>query len=282
MPLDTPPALVWHSQIGDDDPLHQPALYPCRLLAEGDSWFSMNAVPGICLLNRLRLARDAVIVNCAMPGDTIRNMVKMRNDPAFQLEAEGGIRWDAILLSGGGNDVIDDAKWIIPARSEAPAADLPASAYCDEIQLQRTLDGVVDGYRKLFLLRDSPRSTCRTAPILIHTYDRITPRDSAARFFKGVKLRGPWFHTALVAAKVPTRRWNEVADFIFGALANRLLALGDPVRGIHVVDTRGTLKRARAGTTKSSADWQNEIHPNAGGYDKLSAVLSPVLAELLG
>jgi hypothetical protein len=273
--------VVWHQQLDDDDPFHKPSTYPCKILAEGDSWFSMNAIPGANLLNSIRLAQDTIIVNCAMPGDTIRNMIKMRNNPVLQSEITGGIGWDAILLSGGGNDVIDDAKWIIPAAARKPRDDLAPEAYCDLEQLEKTLDVVSDGYQKIFSMRDAARSSCKGKPILIHTYDKATPRDSPTTFLSVRIPSGPWLCPAMVAAKIPESRWNDVSDFVLGSLADRLLQLNDPQRNIHVVDTRDTLDRAQLGTLRTSGDWQNEIHPSSTGYNKLSGVVSPILASLL-
>jgi lysophospholipase L1-like esterase len=48
-----------------------------------------------------------------------------------------------------------------------------------------------------------------------------------------------------------------------------------------VVDTRGTLTRAELGHPGDSRDWQNEIHPNGGGYEKLAKKIEPVLEALL-
>lgn len=272
-------AVVWHFQIDDDDPFHKPSTYERKILAEGDSWFSLNSIPGTNMLESLRFKSDAIIVNCGMPGDTIRNMITMRNDPSFQREIEGGIIWDAILLSGGGNDVIDDAKWIIPASDKPQKVKNKPDQYCDTAHLKSILDMVIDGYQKLFAIRDGVRSKCKGKPVIIHTYDKATPRNSPAMFLGALKARGPWLRPALRAAQVPESEWNAVSDFILGSLADRLVTLHDPANEIHVVDTRSTLKRAEADTFRSSNDWQNEIHPNGGGYEKLAAKLSPVLAK---
>ena len=37
---------------------------------------------------------------------------------------------------------------------------------------------------------------------------------------------------------------------------------------------------AAAGTTGSNADWENEIHPNTAGYDKLAMKINQQLAQL--
>lgn len=281
MPLTYAANPVWRFQTEDDNPFHKPSSFPLKLLAEGDSWFSMNAIPAANLLEQLRFEKDNIIVNCAKPGDTIRNMVKMRNDNAFQLEVESGIKWNAILLSGGGNDVIDDAKWIIPASATKQAAGKAAEDYCDTTQLKKTLDLVIDGYEKLLSLRDGAKSTCKDAPVLIHTYDYATPTNAPAKFFDVVGLRGPWLQPAMLTAQIPQSEWNKVSDFILGSLAARLLKLHKKSRNVTVVNTLGTLTRAKLGATGNSNDWSNEIHPNRGGYAKIAAKISPVLATLL-
>ncbi|WP_373509036.1 hypothetical protein [Thiocapsa sp.] len=48
-----------------------------------------------------------------------------------------------------------------------------------------------------------------------------------------------------------------------------------------MVDTRGALTRAALGHRGDSQDWQNEIHPNGGGYEKLAKRIEPVLEGLL-
>jgi hypothetical protein len=42
-----------------------------------------------------------------------------------------------------------------------------------------------------------------------------------------------------------------------------------------------TLIPAAAGTTGDSNDWDNEIHPNHGGYKKLAATWTEELGRLL-
>lgn len=271
--------VIWHFQVDNDDPMHKPGSYEKKILSEGDSWFSLNAIPGTNLLESLRFKKEPIIVNCATPGDTIRNMVTMRNDPAFQMEIEGGIVWDVILLSGGGNDVIDDAKWIIPSSDTPQKVKARPEQYCDTATLKKTLDLVIDGYQKLFSIRDGTRSKCKGKPIVIHTYDKATPRNSPAPFANTLRASGPWLYNALTAAQIPETQWNAVSDFILGSLAERLLTLHDPANNIHVIDTRGLLTRAALDTFRSSNDWQNEIHPNSGGYAKLAAKISPVLAK---
>lgn len=281
MPLDTPANPVWHNQLDDGDPSHYVSNHNLKLLAEGDSWFSLNAFPGSNLLDCLKFDKSNIIVNCANPGDPLRTMVNVRDNDTFKLEIEGGVVWNAILLSGGGNDLIDDLGNILPPSATMQPKRANPADYCDAASLAATLDSVVQCYQTIFSWRDGPKSKCPNAPSVIHTYDRATPRDSAARFIGAFPVRGPWLKPALERAGVPPAKWNAVSDFLMGALGDRLLTLPTLAANIHVIDTRGTLARADPGTEKNSQDWLNEIHPNKGGYKKLSNLISPILAGLL-
>ena len=256
--------------------------YRHRLLAEGDSWFSIGGFPGSNLLFPLRLSRPAILVSLAQPGDTIRRMSAIASNHWLRqaLSASHGYRWHAILLSGGGNDLIDDVHRIIVRPRGCP--EHPAD-YCDEAALLATLADVERGYRRIVRLRDRTGSSCAGKPILTHTYDFVTPRNSPARFL-GLPAQGPWLYPALRQARIPQRRWNDISDYLLGRLAERIRRLGrgpDRLPAFHVVNTLDTLVPAALGTTRESNDWMNEIHPNAAGYAKLAAKIGRRLARLL-
>jgi len=68
-----------------------------RLLAEGDSWFTLSGVPAYNLLFELRFPKPTCIVNCGQPGDTIRHMAELcRNRALREALGKEGWRWDAI------------------------------------------------------------------------------------------------------------------------------------------------------------------------------------------
>ena len=102
--------------------------YGWRLLAEGDSWFSLTTVGqlGSNLLAAMALPRSAAVVNCAAPGATLQRMVDRRADArcARLLAGRRARYWGAVLLSGGGNDLIAAAQTPItlPDGSATPPA----------------------------------------------------------------------------------------------------------------------------------------------------------------
>ena len=87
-----------------------------RLLAEGDSWFSLGSVPYENLLMELDFPERTIVVNIAEPGDEIVRMASPRHVKAFKrlvANKQNAYKWDAILLSGGGNGLIDSAGKIL-------------------------------------------------------------------------------------------------------------------------------------------------------------------------
>jgi hypothetical protein len=118
-------------------------------------------------------------------------------------------------------------------------------------------------------------------PIVTHTYDYPTPRNSKAKFL-GFKVLGPWLYPALKGNDVPEEYWISLTDYIFEALASALVELPYKIENFHVVSaTRETLIRAKLGTTGEDGDWLNEIHPSAGGYKKLADIVSAELAHII-
>ncbi len=255
-----------------------------RLLAEGDSWFSMSGFPAYNLLFALRFRKITQIVSCAFPGDTIVHISELAKNRNFrEALTTPGCNWRAILLSGGGNDLIDEADDILIPEQRRDASSIGGPAdYCDQERLQKLIDEVQGGYRRLAGLRAGYGSHYQKAPMITHTYDYATPRNAPARFF--FLSLGPWLYPALKGAQVPQSAWVPVADYLIDRLAEGILSLQkgqNRIKNFYVLDTRGTLKRAKLEETGSSPDWQNEIHPNDDGYKKLAKILETKLAELI-
>ena len=87
--------------------------YAWRILAEGDSWFTIGAIPSSNLLYELRLKKRTVVLNLGYPGDTIANVSQLSANTEFTrrlVHPNWASDWNALLLSGGGNDLIEDRK----------------------------------------------------------------------------------------------------------------------------------------------------------------------------
>lgn len=255
--------------------------YAGHFLAEGDSWFGwahLNLVPSSNVLEQLPLRRSAVVISYAYSGDTMRNMGELCSNSAFAQEVRSQ-PYEAILLSGGGNDLIDALPHVL--RAADPAAPPTRAADCvDAAALDLLFDSyVLPNYRQIIGYRAAGSAANRNTPVLIHTYDVPTARDAPATFF-GKPAAGPWLLPALAAARIPQTLHLEVVAIIFARMEAKLLTLDDPAAQVHVIRTSGTINRASPGETGLSGDWINEIHPDAHGYALIAAKLAKRLAEL--
>ncbi len=265
--------------------------YAWHFLAEGDSWFTIAAIPSSNLLLELRLGRWTQVLNLAYPGDTLRHIEALaRNKDLTRFLAKRNFcsPFDALLLSGGGNDVIGAAAELI--RKKAPARADPAlpEGYVDEAALAALLLDIQAAFATIVAVRDSADSKSQGSPAFVHTYDYATPRNAPARFLGAVAIAGPWLYKAFAGSAIDIVLQQRIADLLIDRLAGALLELdsdnatsGKALPAFHVVDTRNTLVRANPTERGNSNDWINEIHPNLDGYRKIAARLSARINETL-
>ena len=264
------------SPLSPDDPD-----YAWRFLAEGDSWFTIGAIPSSNLLYELRLKKPTIVLNLGYPGDTIANISQLSANTEFSrrlAHPNWASDWNAILLSGGGNDLIDRAADII--LSTPTGAGKKAADYVDAEQLAAFRKDVQAGYRRIVALRDADKSPNKGKPIIVHTYDYPTPRPAPATFLI-VPITKPWMHPVFEAHQVPKTLRIKIAERLLDALAEALLELESELPAFHVVDTRNSLQRADIDAKGNSGDWLNEIHPNGDGYRKIAEQLATKLNKIL-
>ncbi|SFG31091.1 hypothetical protein [Neptunomonas qingdaonensis] len=280
-----PNVITWHeAQSEIVIPSNDPVFNDNLILAEGDSWFTLAGIPTSNLLFSMRFTASTLIVNCAKPGDTIINMSKMLKNSSFKSAlSEEGLPWHLLLISGGGNDLIDEAENIILSKDERADSDINnMESYCDLEIFEKVIENIKDSFRKIVNLRDSPNSPAIGKPILVHTYDYFVPRNAPARFFP-FTISGPWLYPVFSKAEIPEGIWIELAQFLVDKLAEGILELAEgsnKLHNFHVVDTRGTLVKAKLGSVGDSHDWLNEIHPDSAGYSKISKKIDAKILEL--
>jgi hypothetical protein len=275
------PAQLFSSEPPD---LSSPAY---RFLAEGDSWFSIGALNPLTnsnLLFELVFEHRACAINCASPGDTLKRMSQINTDPNFinLLCGRAARPWDALLMSCGGNDLIE-AVGVPPVDSAgvpiAPALRLLLSAAewgPPELGARRYLSDAgwrtFSGYLRanvehLIGLRE--RGPSRGAPIFMHAYAVPTPRPAGA----GLGF-GPWLLPALQRYAVPAEDRIAVARELLtrlGALLAGMAADAAGFAGLHVFDSSAVkLDPALPDATGVSGDWVNEIHLTRAGYRKVA------------
>jgi hypothetical protein len=252
-----------------------------RFLAEGDSWFSMGALnpfKSANLLQQMAFSKRCVAVNCALPGDTLQRMVNVRRDPLFASLLAGATQrhWDAVLFSGGGNDLIDAlaargddvplAKRLLRRESEWGPSEQGAARYLSQEGWDTFATYLGANFEALLALRDQGLSA--GCPVFIHGYAVPTPRPA------GTGPVGPWLLPSLRAYQIPAADHGALARLLIERLAALLASFAaDRTRlpNLHFFDsTRVALDPAQPGATGVSGDWSNEIHLTHTGCRKIA------------
>ena len=176
------------------------------VLAQGDSWFSIGAIPPFATSNlifNLDLARKTAVVVCARPGATLVNMIDWMERGEFGRHLFGKVatRWNGIFLSAGGNDLVnavqspavDQGAPVPPAKrllrtaqERGPDPQPTVAGYISEPGWQTFRDHLSHNFSALIRRREQGRN--QGVPVFFHTYDYLLPRNAAA--FPGF---GPWF-----------------------------------------------------------------------------------------
>ncbi len=271
--------------------------YEKRCLAQGDSWFSIGALPPTRttrVVAELKLLKSTVIVNCARPGAVLRRMTDTTREQQFlrMLRGKLATKWDAILLSGGGNDLIDAVgappggapnQRLLRTPAERGAGPLTGAEYISDPGWQVFSDHLSAVFNQVVDERDSDEPN-RGVPIVWHNYARVMPRPSGA----GLGF-GPWLLPALQLYQVPDADLLKVSDELIGRLGKLVAGIvaerlaRDPGANLHVADSQSAgVELSAPGSTDVSGDWINEIHCTRGGYQKCAeawqAVLDPLFA----
>jgi lysophospholipase L1-like esterase len=265
------------------------------LLAQGDSWFSIGAIPpGVTsnLLAQMEFTRSAAAVNCARPGIHLSHMSDTSSQKTFRklLAGRFAVKWDAILFSGGGNDLIhaatvgpDEPPHLRLLATEAERGANPATGddYVSDPGWQTFETHMTTVFDALVAFRDS--GVNRQVPMVFHTYAHIMPRPAPVA--PGV---GPWLEPAMKDFVVPSSDWLAVSAALMDRLADlftRLIAahqLADPGCALHLVDSRPVpVELGKQEDGGVSGDFFNEIHPTRGGYTKLAAAWRDPVDQIL-
>jgi hypothetical protein len=267
--------------------------YGHRLLAEGDSWFTVSTLNPLATDNLLRhvaLSQSTVAINCAYPGDTLRQIVEMAKDKTFARLVSHmtlGRAWAAVLMSAGGNDLIDavsvppsDAAGNpIPLQSRLLRSLLEVGSGATAAQYLsdagwKTFEGyMTTNLQRLVSIRDSTPLN-RHRPIFLHTYGVPTARPAGV----ASKPTG-WLHPSLLMLGIPPALRQPVTAMLFEQF-RQLMVSFDQGSGsaraqshVHVYDsaTKVPLVAANAASPGPSGDWINEIHLTTAGYRKMGA-----------
>lgn len=262
----------------------KPGRFP-TVLAIGDSWFWY---PRNNLLEAL--ARHAKL------KDPYRHMVRLGQNGALvseYVDLPGGrpgsfsqqlrdlLRPDPMqyitvfLVSGAGNDAVD---YRLALKSDCSGEDTPEE--CVDEAGMRTLVHDITKAMSLLLYEVlwAFEAEQRAPVVLLHGYDYPVP-DGRPFKLAGLPLAGPWLADAMdscqVAADLELRK--GIAHNLIDSINIAFSRYAQPANGIYFIDSRNTLDSGAG----YRGDWANELHPTAGGFDRIvEQKWIPVLQEL--
>jgi hypothetical protein len=242
------------------EPSIQPAAHapaPLVLLAHGDSWFdyplngndlSLSSTDIIAKLQSMG-GPNPLILNISHYGDATSEEMSLARQQRLIQAIEDKANWandaspDAILFSGGGNDIA-------------------GTQFCIYLDYDRGLNtprflGVLDmiraSYLDLFAFRDAHAPG---VPVVSHCYDFPIPNGTHP------PCVGPWLQPSLEF----TRNQADGTAIVYRALSEfrqMLISLAaDPANNFILVNTQGTLQ---------PAEWANELHPFPAGFIKFAS-----------
>lgn len=255
-----------------------PEQFKRRFLVEGDSWMDRSNITRPALPESLvteydrQGGGDVLLISVARFGDTIENMGRARGGEfGLWLDTHFNLwRFDGVLLSGGGNDLIDAARDPAPGTGllkncQGVPAPVSAEQCIDEDALDRLVATMDNGFDSLY---DAVQGGQYAGlPIFLNDYDFPTPRNAPA-----VTGGKSWLFEAFVNNGIPGGVWQELTDLLFIHLQMTIASWTVGRANVRVVPTSGTLTPAEPDSSGSSHDWLNEIHPNQGGWRKLAKV----------
>jgi hypothetical protein len=253
---------------GSETPI-EPGAFP-SILAVGDSWFWYPLPTGYNLLQQLSgrvLKPDfANILSLGYVGARLEDYVEGRFATEFQNELQpvNAQYYSAVFISGAGNDAVD---FSLALKNSCAGIGSPGQCF-DEASfdgLMRKLSGWMG--RMIHDIRWAWRgqSAERQPHVFIHCYDYAPPNGKAAQI-AGIALPfGPWLKPAMDQAGVrddPDFR-RDLVKLLIDRIHDTFAPYDDAMRLVHLVDSRGCLD--------IDSDWDNELHPNSRGFEKLAA-----------
>jgi hypothetical protein len=233
------------------------AAAPLVLLAHGDSWFDypLNgndlSFSSTDIIVQLQTMGDThpLILNISHYGDATteemcltrqQRLIQAVDDKANWVNASGP---DAILFSGGGNDIAGTQFCIY----------LGYGTGLDTARFLGVLDMVRASYLDLFAFRDAHAPG---VPVIGHCYDFPIPNGNHPACV------GPWLKPSLEF----TRNEPSGTAILHRALLDFRQMLtnlaADPANNFILINTQGTL---------APGDWANELHPFPGGFHKFAS-----------
>lgn len=241
------------------------------LLTEGDSWFSFPLHSNV--IDHLRRFGQFSVLRLEKSGDELLRMLGDR--PLRKLSGHlrrtyvrrfgRAYRAQALLLSGGGNDILAPHQLAVLLRSNATGNQPTDFIEVDRVRTT-TMPQLKAAFENLCNVRDDHNPDC---VIYTHGYDYAIPGDRPIRILWGLKEIGPWMHKVMNGSFddqifVPEEHRAGVARWLVDEFNTTLQSI-DRDKFV-VVDVRGRVDK-----------WADEIHPRSTGFEEVARAFEAAL-----
>ncbi len=187
-----------------------------------------------------------------------------------------GVTPKAILLSGGGNDLVGTEFGML-----LNSASSPIHGWNDEVVDGVIKDRIATAYQMMLAAINQlcEADLGKTLPIVIHGYDYPIP-DGRGVLGGWGPLPGPWLKPGFDEKLFPNLATNQA---LIHTLMDRLNTMLDSVVGafqnVSYLDLRGTLSSVLANDAYKKS-WGNELHPTEDGFNAVAAKFAAKLSAL--
>ena len=234
---------------------------PLVMLAHGDSWFDYPldgnsiSLPHTDIIAQLEFVGNInpCILNISQWGDATTAEMSWPKQQKMITALQDNSNWlesgkpDAILFSGGGNDVAGDQFCVFLDYTN------PAPGGLNETRFEEALGMVKASYQDLFSFRDR---FANGVPIFGHCYDFPIPNGAHPI------CAGPWLKPSLDFCGYNLAQGSAIVHQALIDFKNLLTSLeADPANNFMLIPTQDVLQ---------ISDWANELHPYPAGFKKFA------------
>jgi len=236
------------------------------MLAVGDSWFWYPKVSNLLAEISAIVRPDySNIMAYGYIGARLEEYVQGRYaaDFYYEMKPQNAQYYSAVLISGGGNDVVD---WNLCLKADCSQQTSPKDCI-DSAQTAANMDSLAGWLFTMISTIHSAydRNGLRRPAVIAHCYDYPLPdgRPFVDPVFH-TRIVGPWLKPAMDARGVPADLdfRTKLMHALLDSMAEALSELHSPADNVWVVQSLGTLD-------VDEADWDNELHPTGRGFRKL-------------
>ncbi|MEM0961967.1 MAG: hypothetical protein AAGK21_05410 [Bacteroidota bacterium] len=249
------------------------------IVAEGDSWV---LYPWKLRDLAEHLTDSLNVWSVGAAGDEFREMLRTKEYlTALDDMEQYRRRPDALLFSGGGNDILGDTlkSLLVPYTGGHEPGKNPErfvrwnSTHPSGTTLERVLSGLMKMYGELF---DAMRKTYPDVAVVVHGYDYAETGSAREPIYAlpGAKLfgYGDWLREAFEGKHICKEADQDaVIRLLIDAYNIRLKKSVDARaaagENVHFADVRGVVRN----------DWANEIHPNTAGFGRVASKVLTVI-----